>query len=207
MIAQPAQRELAMTLGDAVQFDQPMSRHTSLGVGGIADAVATPNNLAELVSLMKICAEHSLPYTVIGAGFNTLVMDGGIEGVVVRTSKLRRLTEEPGQNAILAEAGVSHNSLTKLCCERGLAGLEFGAGIPGTVGGWVAMNAGIGTREIEAAVIEIDILEPGGIARCLSRDELIRAMVEHPILIERPIVLANGKAALGRPPEHVLDIL
>ena len=172
MIPHAAQRDLAAGLGARIEFDQPMSRYTSLRVGGRADAIAAPANRDELALLMKLCAEHSLPYTVLGAGFNTLVMDGGIEGVVVRTSKLRLLEEQPKRSAVLAEAGVSHNSLTKLCCERGLAGLEFGAGIPGTVGGWVAMNAGIGAREVEAAVVEIELLEAGGVPRRMLRDEL-----------------------------------
>ncbi len=172
MISQSAQRDLATALGGRVEFDQPMSRYTSLGVGGSADAIATPGSRDELALLMKVLAEHSLPYSVLGAGFNTLVMDDGVEGVVVRTAKLRLLEEQPERSAVLAEAGVSHNSISKLCCERGLAGLEFGAGIPGTVGGWVAMNAGIGTREVEAVVIEIDLLLPGGSARRMTRDEL-----------------------------------
>ena len=92
--------------------------------------------------------------------------------MVVRTSRLRRLEERREQSAVFAETGVSHNSLVKLCRDRGLAGLEFGAGIPGTVGGWIAMNAGIGTREIEACVVEIDVLLPGGKPHRMARDEL-----------------------------------
>lgn len=172
MIPQSAQRALATALDSAVEFDQPMSRHTSLRVGGRADAVATPKSREELALLLKLCSEYGIPYAVLGAGFNTLVMDGGMEGVVVRTNKLRLLEERPKSHAILAEAGVSHASLTRLCCERGLSGLEFAAGIPGTVGGWIAMNAGIGAREIEASVIEIDVLEPGGGLRRMTRDEL-----------------------------------
>ncbi len=172
MIPQSAQRDLTAALGTRIDFDQPMSRYTSLRIGGRAEAVATPESRDQLSLLMKLCARHSLPYCVLGAGFNTLVMDGGIEGVVIRTGKLRNLREQPDRGAILAEAGVSHNSVTKLCCELGLAGLEFAAGIPGTVGGWVAMNAGIGTREIEAAVLEIDVLEHGGTGQRIARDEL-----------------------------------
>jgi UDP-N-acetylmuramate dehydrogenase len=172
VIGESEKCDLKAALAERIEFDQPMSRYTSLRVGGNADAIATPGSRDEVAVLMRLCAEHSLPYTVLGAGFNTLVMDGGIEGVVVRTSKLRRLEEQPERSAVIAETGVSHNSLIKLCCERGLAGLEFGAGIPGTVGGWVAMNAGIGTREIESSVIEIDVLEPGGKERRMARDEL-----------------------------------
>jgi len=172
VISPSAQRDLARALPGRIEFDQPMSRHTSLRVGGNADAIATPDSCDDVARLLALCAEHALPYSVLGAGFNTLVLDGGIQAVVVRSNKLRLLQEVPEQSALRAQAGVSHNSLTKLCCERGLSGLEFGAGIPGTLGGWIAMNAGIGTREIEAAVIEIDVVEPGGRARRMLRCEL-----------------------------------
>ncbi len=105
MISQAAQRDLATALGGRVEFDQPMSRYTSLGVGGSADAIATPESRDDLALLMKVLAEHSLPYSVLGAGFNTLVMDDGVEGVVVRTGKLRLLEEQPERSAVLAEAG------------------------------------------------------------------------------------------------------
>jgi UDP-N-acetylmuramate dehydrogenase len=172
VIPHAARCQLATSLGARIEFDQPMSRHTSLRVGGRADAIATPTDRDELALLMTLCSAHSLPCTVVGAGFNVLVMDGGIEGVVVRTGKLRLLEHRPEREAVFAEAGVSHNSVTKLCSEKGLAGLEFAAGIPGSVGGWVAMNAGIGAREVEAAVVEIEILEAGGVPRRMQRDEL-----------------------------------
>jgi UDP-N-acetylmuramate dehydrogenase len=137
-------------LGERVRFDVPMSRHTSLRVGGPADAHATPGDRRELATLLGVCAEHALPHTVLGHGFNTVVLDGGIEGVVLQLSRFRLLEERPGQ-LLRVEAGVSHSQLTRFCTRHGLSGLEFGAGIPGTVGGWMAMNAGIAEREIGEA--------------------------------------------------------
>jgi UDP-N-acetylmuramate dehydrogenase len=109
---------------------------------------------------------------VLGSGFNTLVLDGGIDGVVLQLTRFRRLEERPG-GGVLAEAGVSHNRLTKFCLERGLAGVEFGVGIPGTVGGWTLMNAGIGEREVKDVVREVEIMSPTGAhLRHLGRSEL-----------------------------------
>ncbi len=159
MIDPGARRALESALGDAVAFEVPMSRHTSLRIGGPADALATPPSREALVTLLRVCREHGLPHTVVGRGFNCLVADAGIEGVVVKLDGLRRL--ERVEAGVFAEAGVTHATLTRFCVERGLSGLEFGAGIPGVVGGWVAMNAGIGTREVRDAVVEIEILEPG----------------------------------------------
>jgi UDP-N-acetylmuramate dehydrogenase len=98
---------------------------------------------------------------VLGAGFNTLVLDGGLDGVVIQLGKLRRIEERPG-GAIRAEAGVSHSQITRFCVQRGFAGLEFGAGVPGNVGGWLAMNAGIPGREVKDAVREIEVMSPSG---------------------------------------------
>jgi len=168
------ERRMALedALGDRVRFEVPMAEHTSLRVGGPADALATPADRSDLALLLRVCSAHRIPRTVIGAGFNTLVGDGGIDGVMIKLSKLRKLEERP-RGGIRAEAGVSHHRLTKLCTRRGLTGLEFGAGIPGSVGGWVAMNAGIGTRQAEDVVREIEGMSRSGRQRShLGREKL-----------------------------------
>lgn len=165
-----ARQALEAALGEQIEFNANLSRHTSLRVGGPAESLATPLGRDDLVELLKLCAEYDLPHTVLGAGFNTLVLDGGIEGVVIRTQAMRSLTRDA--DGVRAETGVSHNSITKYCIEHGLSGLEFGAGIPGTVGGWIAMNAGIGKREAKDVVCEILWVEPGGTLHRASGDEL-----------------------------------
>ena len=165
-----ARHALEAALGSCIEFDANLSRHTSLRIGGPADALAAPERCEDLVGLMKLCAEYDLPHTVLGAGFNTLILDGGIEGVVIRTNAMRSIAREP--EGIRSETGISHNSITKYCIEHGLAGLEFGAGIPGTVGGWIAMNAGIADREAKDVVREVVWVEPPGTVRRASRDEL-----------------------------------
>ncbi len=172
MIPEAARAELRAALEDRVRFDVPMSRHTSLRVGGPADAHAAPADRGELAALLAVCARHGLQHMVLGHGFNTLVLDGGIEGVVLQLSRFRRLEARPG-GRLLAEAGVSHSQLTRFCKQHGLAGLEFGAGIPGTVGGWLAMNAGIAEREVGEATREIEVMSPtGGEVRRLPRARL-----------------------------------
>lgn len=161
MISRTAQKELKQTLEDRIAFDVPMSKHTSLRVGGPADALTTPGNRSELRHLLGICHRHSLPHYVIGAGFNLLVRDGGIEGVVINLKKMRR-HEQRSDTSLFAEAGVSHASITRFCIEQGLSGLEFAAGIPGTVGGWLRMNAGIPDREQKDVVREIEIVSADG---------------------------------------------
>ena len=171
MIDTAARHALEEAFGDAVAFDVPMTRHTSLRIGGRADALATPGSREQIEALLGLCAEHGLPHWTIGAGFNCLVSDVGIDGVVIKLSGLRAL-EPRSDTAVFAEAGVTHASLTRFCVEHGLSGLEFGAGIPGVVGGWIPMNAGIGTREVKDVVRSIEVVEPGTGARIVPRDAL-----------------------------------
>lgn len=172
MIPRAARDALEEALGDRIRFDVPMSRFTSLRVGGPADALAEPSDREEVARLLRVCAAHRIPRAPLGGGFNTLVLDGGIDGVVIRLGRMRRLEERPGR-ALRVEAGVSHSQLTGFCLERGFSGLEFGAGIPGTVGGWLATNAGVPEREVKDAVLEIEVSNPtGGAVRHLGRDRL-----------------------------------
>jgi UDP-N-acetylmuramate dehydrogenase len=161
MISPPARAALERCLEDRVEFDAPLTRHTSLRIGGPADALATPRDREELARLLSVCHEFGLPTTALGAGFNALVLEGGIRGVVLRLKKLRRI-QRLDAHSISVEAGASHATITRYCVEHGLAGLEFGAGIPGTLGGWLAMNAGIGVREMKDVVREIETLDPSG---------------------------------------------
>jgi UDP-N-acetylmuramate dehydrogenase len=161
MIPDAVRAELSAALGRSIQFDVSTAKLTSLRVGGIADALATPPSRAALARLLRLCAKHRLPRRVIGRGFNTIVRDEGVDGVLIQLSRLKRLEARPGR-LLRVEAGVSHATLTRFCRERGLAGLEFGVGIPGTLGGWVAMNAGIGTRELKDVVREIELMSPTG---------------------------------------------
>ena len=161
MIGSAAREALERCLGDRVEFDVPLSRHTSLRIGGPADALVTPADRAELARTLAVCAEHDLPTTVLGGGFNVLVLEGGVRGVVLRLRKLRRI-ERVASDLISVEAGASHATITRYCVDHGLSGLEFGAGIPGTLGGWIAMNAGIGVRELKDVVRELDVLDRKG---------------------------------------------
>jgi UDP-N-acetylmuramate dehydrogenase len=161
LIGADARRALEDCLGPRIEFDAPLSRHTSLRIGGPADAIATPGDRDELARVLAVCHEAGLPTTVLGAGFNVLVLEGGIRGVVLRLKKLRRIERGP-DDRITVEAGASHATMTRYCVDQGLSGLEFGAGIPGTLGGWLAMNAGIGTRETKDVVVAIEWMSADG---------------------------------------------
>ncbi|MFZ3209530.1 MAG: UDP-N-acetylmuramate dehydrogenase, partial [Geobacteraceae bacterium] len=122
-------------------FDEPLSRHTSLQVGGAADCLATPADLSDLRALVSLLADRDIPCMVIGGGYNLLVKDGGFRGVAISLLHFRRLERLPG-NRLLVEAGILIRQLLGFCREEGLTGLEFLSWIPGTVGGALSMNAG-----------------------------------------------------------------
>lgn len=172
MIPAAARRALSELLGPRVAFDAPLARYNSFGVGGPADALATPEGVDELAALAALAAAHALPLHVLGGGFNSLVLDDGLDGVAVRTARLRGLAVEDDGTTVRAEAGVSHAQIVRLCVERGLAGLEFGAGVPGTVGGWVAMNAGVPDAEAGAWLRDVETAGPGAARRVRRRAEL-----------------------------------
>lgn len=161
MIEAAARQALEELLGDRVEFEASLARHTSLRIGGPADALVTPADRDELAAVVRLCHAERLPTTILGAGFNVLVREGGIRGIVLRLKKLR-VIERASEDSISVEAGASHATITRYCVEHGLTGLEFGAGIPGTLGGWLAMNAGIGTREMKDVVVEIESLDAAG---------------------------------------------
>ena len=161
MIPRSVRIELEEALGDGIRFGVPLSRHTSLRIGGDAEALAHPSGREDMARLLSICAEHKVPQRVLGSGFNTLVLDGGIEGVTIQLSRMRRLEERPNAG-VRAEAGVSHSQVTRFCTSHGLSGLEFASGIPGSVGGWLSMNAGIPENEMKDVVREIEVMSPTG---------------------------------------------
>jgi UDP-N-acetylmuramate dehydrogenase len=166
MIEAKAKRALVALLCDRIEFDVPLARHTSLRIGGPADAMATPQSREELSATVALCAEYALPLRVLGAGFNVLVSEGGLPGVVLRLKKLRDI-KLVADDTLSVYAGASHATVTRFCVDHGLSGLEFGAGIPGTVGGWLAMNAGIGVREMKDVVLRIEIMDREGRMRPL----------------------------------------
>jgi UDP-N-acetylmuramate dehydrogenase len=136
-------------------------------VGGPADALVAVESRDELARVVAFCRERLVPVLVLGGGFNLLVRDGGVRGVVVRLAGLRGI-ELDGEGQLRAEAGASHSQVTRFAADHGRAGLEFAVGIPGTVGGWIAMNAGTRAREVKDVVTAVELFDPAS-ARVVTR--------------------------------------
>ncbi len=140
-------REIRTRIRGEIREDEPMSLRTSYRIGGPADVWAEPDSREDLLELIRLCGKQSVPHMIFGRGTNILVRDGGVRGVVISLKKACAGldTRPPG---ITAGAAVSMSALANEAAERGLAGLEFCAGIPGSVGGGLATNAGAWGRSL-----------------------------------------------------------
>ncbi len=148
-----------------VRPGEPMSRYTSLRIGGPAELMAFPGSVEELSKLMAVAYGKEVPLFMLGRGTNLLVLDGGIPGIVVNLKKLDWLElERGGSNTaqVHAGAGASLARLAGYCADMGLSGLEFTAGIPGTVGGAVAMNAGTQEAEMKDVLTSLTLVDNKG---------------------------------------------
>jgi UDP-N-acetylmuramate dehydrogenase len=163
--------DFALGLRGALLIDEPMSRHTSWRTGGIADFLYTPADKQDLVQFI-----HQLPSDLalhwVGLGSNLLVRDGGIRGVVLKTSKGLNEIKILSANKLYAESGVSCAKVARISAMNGLTGAEFLAGVPGSFGGALAMNAGAFGGETWDLVESIECINRTGSCRQLSYQEI-----------------------------------
>ncbi len=164
-------RWLRDTLGERARFQQPMSAHTTWAVGGPAWCVCQVHSPEEAAAVIRATEEAGLPWMVLGRGSNLLVSDRGYYGVMLRLAgPLARLRREGDH--IRAGGGAPLPAAVKLAARAGLAGLEWAVGIPGTVGGAAATNAGAFGSDLAALTRELTLLLPGGEVRTLAGDRL-----------------------------------
>ena len=148
------------------RFDEPMGRHTTLRIGGPADAWLAPSTIAAVQRVRRLCAQAGLPCRALGAGSNLLVRDGGVRGVLLASERLRGLQFTPpgadGLTTVYVEAGVSTGKLLSQATRRGLGGVEFLGGVPGSIGGGLVMNAGTYLGEFKDVTVQVDSVDAGG---------------------------------------------
>ena len=154
-----------------VRNEEPMSRHTTFRIGGPADCLVYLENEEQLCKIQKYLRLVDVPYTVIGNGSNLLVSDQGYAGIVLVVGKhMSRI--EVRDCYLEAEAGALMSQVAKAAKEHGLTGLEFAAGIPGTIGGGAVMNAGAYGGEMKDIVQNVTVLTREGEIRELEKEEL-----------------------------------
>ena len=144
-----------------VKIDEPMKKHISFKVGGPADILVRPKTEQQLGDILKYISENNLPYLIIGNGSNLLIKDGGIRGIVIEFGDNFNHFEIEG-NIIKAQAGTLLAVIGKAALRESLTGFECISGIPGSLGGGLAMNAGAYGGEIKSVVKSVRVMNPQG---------------------------------------------
>ena len=144
----------------------PMARYSTFKAGGPAAALIEPRSIEELASLVRGLREQKIKWMVVGGGSNILVTDEGFAGVVLHLGRafgaIAEVDSQDGAVRVTVEAGCSLARLVNWCLEREFSGLEFAAGIPGSIGGAVVMNAGAWGREIGSLVEQVTVIDGAG---------------------------------------------
>ncbi|HSL06263.1 MAG TPA: UDP-N-acetylmuramate dehydrogenase [Nitrospiraceae bacterium] len=172
-------------LRGSASFRTPLREYTSFKIGGPADVVFEPADIEGVCLVVRQACARKIPLFVLG-GTNLLIRDGGIRGIVVSLARLRAIKEEPG-SVLYAEGGVGMPTLIGYAIRHSLAGLEWAAGIPGTVAGCVAMNAGTKLGEMKDSVKAVRMVDMKGqvvdLEAAQMRFEYRRALLPRGIVV------------------------
>jgi len=181
-----------------VYVDEPMKKHTTFRVGGPADYFVVPKTKEEVQNIVALCREFDMPYYVLGNGSNLLVGDKGYRGVIIQIYREMNHIQVEGDR-VKVQAGALLSKIGSAAFEAGLTGFEFAAGIPGTMGGAVVMNAGAYGGEMKDVLFSVTVLTPEGEVLTLSNKELelgYRTSVvakKNYIVLEATLALQKGE--------------
>ena len=189
--------EIAGRYGFEVKRNESMSRHTTFKIGGNADVFITVNNIEGLIDILQRCRENEVPVFILGKGSNLLVSDNGIEGIVIRLdgdfNKIKMLDDE----TVYCASGVSLAKLCSYAADKGLSGLEFAWGIPGSVGGAVYMNAGAYGKEMKDVVASSSYIDKDGKTGSFGISQMDMSY-RHSIYTENGYVITGASFRLHR---------
>lgn len=157
---------------ERIFINEPMSKHTSFRIGGNADYFIKANSIEEIQATLEISKTSNTPLTIIGNGSNLLVRDKGIRGIVLKIDLQKyEINKKQDKTIISVEAGMPLAKLSKIAEQNSLTGLEFGCGIPGTIGGAIRMNAGAYGGEIKDVVLETTYLTRDAKLKTITKQE------------------------------------
>lgn len=186
--------------GIDIRHNEPLKKYTYTKVGGSADYLAFPRNRYELARLVKFANAHDIPWLVLGNASNLIVRDGGIRGFVIMFDKLNTITLNG--YTIEAEAGANLIETTKVAQFYSLTGFEFAAGIPGSVGGAVFMNAGAYGGEIAHVLVSAQVMTKDGEIKTIEARDM-QFGYRHSVLQETGDIVISAKFALN-PGDHTM---
>lgn len=159
--------------GDRFQLNIPLARYTSARVGGPAEVFVTVKNATELQMAVELAHAQRIPYFIFGGGSNILVADRGMAGLVILNKAREVAFRHTGSSVVCtAESGMNLSSLARQCINKGLGGLEWAIGVPGTVGGAVVGNSGAHGGDMNSNLLAISVWEPGKGACIYSNEDL-----------------------------------
>lgn len=180
----------------------PLSRYTFTKTGGPAEYLAFPKNTAEVEKLVKATRIDKIPLTIIGNASNLIIRDGGIDGLVIILTELKEIKVEGNQ--VTADAGARIIDTAFAAAHHGLSGMEFAAGIPGSIGGGVFMNAGAYGGEMQEVVDSVHVLTRSGELKTYSNQEM-NFSYRHSIVQETGDIVLTASFKLV--PKDRLEIL
>lgn len=164
------------TVRGETALNEPMRNHTTLQVGGAADLQVAPADRDDLSALVELLAEREVPYFVLGNGSNLVVRDGGIRGAVIQLSQgfreIERRDDPSGTPHVRVEAGTPLRTLVRWTVDQGIGGFAEFSGIPATVGGALAMNAGAWGAAIGERVVSLEVMDRTGVSRMIPQEAL-----------------------------------
>lgn len=179
-----------------VFLNEPLSKYTYTKTGGPADVMFFPTSLEQLQQVVVAAQQAQLPLTVLGNASNLIVKDGGIRGVVVFLTRLHTVTHT--NTTVTAQTGASIIDVARTAADAGLSGLEFAAGIPGSIGGAVYMNAGAYGGQVSDVLKSVEVVTPTGEMKTYTHAELnfgyrqSRIQSEDDIVVEATFELTPG---------------
>lgn len=190
----------AIEMGCKAYKDEMLCNHISFKVGGPCPLLIEPKTEKQLTDILKLIKNENVPYTVLGNGTNVLVLDEGLDKVVVKIGdEMTSLTLE-GKDVICCSAGTKVVTLCKFALENSLSGLEFAYGIPGTCGGAVFMNAGAYGGEVKDVISEITYLTPELELKTMPVEEA-KLSYRHSVFKENGCIVVSAKFRMKKAPK------
>lgn len=198
-----AKQQLIALLGkEYVLSEESMARHTTFKTGGPADLFLLPQTAQEMADAIHILQKHQIAYMIIGNGSNLLVRDGGIRGAVIQLAANMQQVEVK-ENRLYVQCGALLSTVAAKAAQAGLTGLEFAAGIPGTFGGAVVMNAGAYGGEIKDVLFSVDVLTKELEIVTLPA-EALELSYRHSIIPEQEYIVLGGTLQLQTGQQDVI---
>lgn len=181
---------------EQILLNEPMSRHTTFRVGGEAKALIQIDNVSELIDIISYLNKVQEPYYIKGNGSNILVGDKGYNGIILEMGQFFSGIRVE-DNEIIAQSGALMSRIAKTALDYGLSGFEFAAGIPGTIGGGVVMNAGAYGGELKDVVTQVSVLNPEGEMLTLRKEDL-EFGYRTSVIKHRPLTVTEVRISLSK---------